>query len=78
MFKSLLDYMFNFLKVKIPPSFTNTISKLLAVGHFEVFFAMSNQKSISTTIQNSMVAAAKQYFPTFSMKDMFAWNMKGC
>ncbi len=50
MFKSLLDYMFNILNVKIPSSFTNTISKLLAVGHFEVFFVMSNQKSISTTI----------------------------
>ena len=78
MFKSLLDYMFNFLNVKIPSSFTNTISKLLAVGHFEVFFVMSNQKSISTTIQNGLVTAAKQYFPTFSMKDMFTWNMKGC
>ena len=76
--RDLLRYVAAESGLALPSAVVNSISKLVAVGRFDVFIVMSAQTSISTAVQNAMVASATPYFPKFSMKALTAFNQTGC
>ena len=76
--RDLLKYVATESGLALPSAVVNSISKLVAAGRFDVFVVTSAQTSISTAVQNAMVASATPYFPKFSMKALTAFNQTGC
>ena len=77
-FKTLLAEAAKDSSIVIPPVMVSSISKLLALGHFDGFLITSSVTSLSTSVINSLTAAVKAQIPSFSMSDMTAFPQTGC
>ena len=77
-FAGLLAYVAADSGVTLPPAVVSSISKLLALGHFEVFIVTSSVTSLSASIISAMTSAVKTQLPNFSMSSMTSFNQTGC
>ncbi len=77
-FKLLANYAANELGYSIPPAIINSLSSLITVGHFDLFLIRSAEITIPSSVLTGLTTAAKKNFPSFSMKQMTAFNQTGC